>query len=236
MIDIIPNWHPILVHFTVGLLATSVAFYVLSILPVNDALKTNWRIVARWCLWTGMLITLATLTAGYLAYNSVAHDAPSHAAMTTHRNWAFATAGVFAILTLWSIFSRLKKRAPSLLFVFSAVIAGGLLATTGWLGGEAVYRYGLGVMSMPESNGEGHAHEHPEGGGHDAQAPAGDGNGDTGQMDQQQTGSDGHAHEHNEPTTGQQEKVNEAVSKPVYKTGKTGKTGNAAHDSQPHTH
>ncbi len=209
MIDIIPNWHPILVHFTVGLLATSVAFYVLSMLSVNDALKTNWRIVARWCLWTGMLITLATLTAGYLAYNSVVHDAPSHAAMTTHRNWAFATAGVFAVLTLWSIFSRLKKRAPSLLFVFSAVIAGGLLATTGWLGGEAVYRYGLGVMSMPESSGEGHAHLHPEGDGH------------------------AHEHEHNERNTGQQEKVNEAVSKPV---NKTGKTGNAAHDSQPHPH
>ena len=27
MIEIIPNWHPILVHFTIGLLAISTALY-----------------------------------------------------------------------------------------------------------------------------------------------------------------------------------------------------------------
>lgn len=44
--------------------------------------------------------------------------------------------------------------------------AAGLLLSTAWHGGELVYRYGLGVMSMPKSHGEGHAHEHGPGMGH----------------------------------------------------------------------
>jgi len=165
MIEIIPNWHPIFVHFTVGLLSASVVFYLLSLLfPASDALKHNWRIVARWLLWSGMLVTIFTGIAGYLAYNSVAHDAPSHAAMTEHRNWAFATIATFVVLTAWSVFTHIKKRLPSMLFLLFAVISGGLLASTGWHGGEAVYRYGLGVMSLPtiekDSDGGHGSHSH----------------------------------------------------------------------------
>ncbi|MCF6301365.1 MAG: hypothetical protein L3J52_09655 [Proteobacteria bacterium] len=38
------------------------------------------------------------------------------------------------------------------------VIAFLLLGITAFKGGELVYRYGLGVMSLPEVEGEGHAH------------------------------------------------------------------------------
>ena len=171
MITIIPNWHPIFVHFTIGLLGISVFFYLASsFLPVSDELKKNWQIVARWCLWSGMAITIGTLLAGYFAYNSVAHDTPSHEAMTEHRNWAFATAASFALLTIWSIWIYRKQQVPGMAFLLFALLSGGLLASTGWHGGEAVYRYGLGVMSLPQSEGEGHAHEHPDGSGHDSAA------------------------------------------------------------------
>jgi uncharacterized membrane protein len=168
MIEIIPNWHPILVHFTIGLLASSVGFFLLAtVLPVSQTLKSNWQVVAHWCLWLGMGITLFTVLAGYVAYNSVAHDTPSHAAMTEHRNWAFVTAAAFLFLTIWSIWLRLKKRIPGYWFLIFTLISGGLLASTGWHGGEAVYRYGLGVMSLPkvEENSDGsHAsHSHGEG-------------------------------------------------------------------------
>lgn len=161
MIEIIPNWHPILVHFTVGLLSIAVMFYLLStVLPVSNLLKTQWQIVARWCLWVGMAITILTVIAGYFAYNSVNHDTASHEAMTMHRNWAFVTAATFAVLTVWSLWMHVKKQTPRILFLSLAIVSGGLLASTGWLGGEAVYRYGLGVMSLPQVSGDGHAHKH----------------------------------------------------------------------------
>lgn len=155
MIEIIPNWHPIFVHFTIGLLGTAVLFFLFSIvLPVSDGLKTNWQVVARWCLWTGMAVTLLTILAGYSAYNSVAHDTPSHIAMTEHGYWAFTTGGVFILLTLWSIWLRLQKQSPDILFLVFALICGGLLVSTAWHGGELVYRHGLGVMSLPQTDSE----------------------------------------------------------------------------------
>ena len=93
MIEIIPNWHPMLVHFTVGLLSLSVFLHVLARLPLSSSLRGEWRIVAEWLLWLGGVFALATAVTGWLAYNSVEHDDVSHAAMTTHRNWALPTAG-----------------------------------------------------------------------------------------------------------------------------------------------
>ena len=152
MIEIIPNWHPILVHFTIGLLSTSVLFYLaLVVIRSGHPWEPAFQVMAKGCLWSGTLFAIATAIAGWFAYNSVAHDTPSHAAMTEHRNWALATLSVFIVLALWSMRQHLKstKRAGAMFFLV-VVIAGGLLASTGWYGGEAVYRYGLGVMSLPE--------------------------------------------------------------------------------------
>jgi len=41
-----------------------------------------------------------------------------------------------------------------------------LLTSTAWLGGEAVYRYGLGVISLPKT--DSHDHDHATGGHGDA--------------------------------------------------------------------
>ncbi len=77
MPEIIPNWHPILVHFTVALLSLSVILFV-AINFVGGTLREQWLIVARWSLWFGAAITLLTALAGLYAYNTVAHDTPSH--------------------------------------------------------------------------------------------------------------------------------------------------------------
>ncbi len=156
MIEIIPNWHPILVHFTVGLLSLSVLLHVLARLPLPPTLRGEWRIVADWLLWLGALSALATAVTGWLAYNSVEHDAVSHAAMTTHRNWALPTVGLFVVLALWSAWRHVARPgslAPLINAAFLAVlVAGGvLLGSTAWHGGELVYRHGLGVMSLPNS-------------------------------------------------------------------------------------
>jgi uncharacterized membrane protein len=161
--EIIPNFHPILVHFTIALLSISVLFYLLRLLlPINHRWKEQWLNMANWSLWTGCLFAIATVIAGWFAYNSVAHDAPSHAAMTLHRNWALPTASLFLLIGLSSINLARKKIQPSFKFLSTAVIAVVLLMVTGWLGSEVVYRYGLGVMSLPqvEAGADGHNHSH----------------------------------------------------------------------------
>ncbi|MEN8171166.1 MAG: DUF2231 domain-containing protein [Pseudomonadota bacterium] len=166
MIEIIPNWHPIFVHFTVALFSVSTGLYVLSLLIPDGKLKEQWRTVARWNLWLGMAITVITVLTGWYAYNTVVHDEPSHLAMTDHRNWALVTASLFLIATVWSILRHRAEKEASPLLLLLLVVAMASLGSTAWRGGEVVYRYGLGVMSLPNTG----QHEHmaeSDGHGHD---------------------------------------------------------------------
>ncbi len=204
MIEIIPNWHPVVVHFTIALLSVSVGFYALAIIFKNNSRHEHWLMFANWSLWLGTGFALLTATAGWFAYNSVAHDTPSHAAMTTHRDWALVTLAVFVLLAIWSFLLQRKGMKPAVLFLLVSFAGAGLLATTGWLGGEAVYRYGLGVMSIPKSEGEGHAHSHGEGAGHE----------DAGQQKTNPTPSvdghsDGHSDNHSNEGHGHDDKMQE---------------------------
>tara|TARA_R110002050_G_scaffold57423_5_gene129359 strand:- start:281128 stop:281775 length:648 start_codon:yes stop_codon:yes gene_type:complete len=164
MITILPNWHPIFVHFSIGLLGTSVLFYFAAALLRNDhKWKQQWQHMANWSLWSGCLVTLFTISAGWYAYNTVAHDGASHAAMTLHRNWALVTASLFLILGLVAINIVKRNKAPRTLFLSFSAIALALLMITGFLGGEAVYRHGLGVLSLPSVEAGGHHQDHNHG-------------------------------------------------------------------------
>lgn len=165
MFEIIPNWHPIFVHFTVALLSLAAGLFVVTPF-VKTPLKEQWHIVARWALWFGAGFTIVTGLTGLYAYNTVSHDTPSHAAMTDHRNWAVVTITLFLALAIWSIVWVRKNKTLGTTFVVCMAIAGGILASTAWHGGEVVYRYGLGVISLPKAEGDGHNHSHGKGNDH----------------------------------------------------------------------
>ncbi len=157
---IIPNWHPIFVHFTIGLLSISALLYLVGLVLK----KENLLIAARWNLWVGAIITVGTVLAGLYAYSTVAHDGPSHAAMTDHRNWALPTAGGFAFLALWAAWKQRGAKTVSPIFVAIMLLASSFLAVTGYKGGEVVYRHGMGVMRMPEVHGDGGHDSYSHGG------------------------------------------------------------------------
>ena len=157
--ELLPNWHPVFVHFTVGLLLTSAALFVVTLcLPVAAKRRADLQLVALWNLWIGFALALVTAYFGWRAYNSVAHDAASHEAMTVHRNWALLTIAAFVPVVAWSGFRFRGGRPVSWVFVLAVLMPAALLARTGWLGAEVVFHYGLGVQSMP--NVEGHHHHH----------------------------------------------------------------------------
>ena len=152
MIEILPNFHPVLVHFTVALFSVATALFVLLAL-VGERLPENLRqqlsTVARWNLWFGAAASILTVLAGFHAYNTVAHDAPSHAAMTDHRNWAMGTIILFLLLAVCSIIRTRAARPFGAAFIVVLLVAQLVLLSTAWRGGELVYRYGLGVLSLP---------------------------------------------------------------------------------------
>lgn len=175
MFEIIPNWHPMFVHFPIALLSVATGFYVLTAFMKPSELRQQFAIVARWSLWLGAGFAIVTAILGLIAYNSVkGHDIPSHAAMVEHRNWAIATLSIFLPLAAWSLWRDRTRPRVSPIFVVLMVIGFGVLASTAWHGGEVVFRYGVGVKSLPKTDGhahggmanmpgmadDGHAHEH----------------------------------------------------------------------------
>ena len=151
MIEIIPNWHPIFVHFTVALISISALCYFIGFFTKRHSLGKELLIVGRWCLWFGALAAIATIIAGFIAYYSVAHDTPSHEAMTIHRNWAITTFIVVLTVAFWSAWLYYKNKTISFVFVLSMLVALSLVSITAWYGAELVYRHGLGVMSLPKT-------------------------------------------------------------------------------------
>ena len=163
-IEIIPNLHPIFVHFTVALLILSTALFVIAKILKGRFENKALLNAAYVNLWIGSLLTIATVAMGLYAYYTVQHDSPSHAAMTDHRNWAFITSAVFILPLILSIINYRKKEHYNFSFIAILIVASGLLLTTAYKGGEVVYRYGIGVMSLPQTQGDGGHGSHSHGG------------------------------------------------------------------------
>ncbi|RAN35280.1 hypothetical protein HY11_14260 [Hyphomonas pacifica] len=108
------------------------------------------------------LAILATIAAGFQAYYTVAHDGPSHEAMTTHRNWAVPSGAAIVLLAVW----RWRRRQTPATAIFKSLltVAAISLSVTAWWGGHIVYNYGLGVQSLPTVTGDGHDHDHGDAG------------------------------------------------------------------------
>lgn len=157
MIEIVPNWHPVLVHFTVALLIVApLLFFASTWLPTESPAKLRLLAAARWNLLLGFIISLGTVAAGWYAANTVAHDEAAHAAMLMHRNLALITVVAYAPFVLWTLTRGHGPRSHGLLFAVLLLLPMASLTLTAWRGGELVYVHGLGVQSLPDRGGEHH--------------------------------------------------------------------------------
>ena len=152
MIGIIPNWHPVFVHFPIAFITAALAFTAVGTLFGNGSYAAQSRLTGRWMLWGAALFALIAAAFGWFAFNSVEHDEASHAAMILHRNWALGTLAVLVALAAWDVWRGGSRKTPSPGFLGLLVAAWLLVAGTAWHGTELVYRHGLGVMALPDAH------------------------------------------------------------------------------------
>ncbi|PAU80898.1 hypothetical protein CK501_04835 [Halovibrio salipaludis] len=149
MIEIVPNWHPIWVHFPIALLSLATVLFLAGRFapePFGPSLTS----AARWNLVIGVVLLVPTLLTGYWAYSSVAHDGAGHEAMQRHKLAAWVTAGWFVIGALIAWLDRQRSAGGSALLLLVLIGGAVSVAATGYLGAENVYRHGLGVQRLPE--------------------------------------------------------------------------------------
>lgn len=150
--------HPLMVHLPLVALPVAV---VLDLLAVWRQ-EAHWRRLAS-ILWVlGLLGAAAAVATGLIAYDRVDHSDLAHDVMTLHRNVALAAAGLFLLggIVRW----RWSYSRPVALFGALVGVLGitGLIGA-GYLGGEIVFRHGIGlstgVLEQVVRERGGHAHD-----------------------------------------------------------------------------
>ena len=163
MLESFGHLHPILIHFPLALLLTGWALDLIQVWTKAPQVRSALQSASRWNLLIGGAALVPALITGWAAYQTVAHDAPSHAAMTLHRNLALATVAVFVVIGVLAWLRRETEWINRWPFRIGFLLAVALLLATGFRGGLLVYTYGLGVRSLPaQEEGAGHSHgDHP---------------------------------------------------------------------------
>jgi uncharacterized membrane protein len=153
MITIIPNWHPLFIHFPIALIVLSALYFTIALSFKSAAISKELFIVSKWCLWFAGLFVIPTAYTGWLAYNSVRHDEAAHIAMTLHMTWALPTAGCIVLGSLAAFYFRENWGKEGLLLtLLGLTFLVSMVSITAWLGAEVVYRHGVGVISLPQGD------------------------------------------------------------------------------------
>lgn len=160
-LKIIPNLHPAIVHFPIALTLLAL-FFGLSARTLRAHSAVPFLAAAgHFTLWLAAFGAIVAVVLGWLAFNSgMNHDDAGHAAMLLHRKWAIPTALGLVLLAGWDAWKCRINQVMSIPVLIYLLVLSGAIATTAWLGGEIVYRHGIGVMSIPPAEGAGHNHQH----------------------------------------------------------------------------
>jgi uncharacterized membrane protein len=136
--------HPLIVHFPIALLFTSVFFDLLWVITDNK----NYRQTGFWLLILGLIGGIVAAIFGAWSEEIVEAMGVPEQAVDRHETFAVVTLIVFGILLLfrWWIKERWSVR-DRVVYLCGAMLGLLLLGATGFYGGELVYRYGAGITS-----------------------------------------------------------------------------------------
>lgn len=159
MIRLVPAWapnvHPMLVHFPIALLFTSVLLDLLAYSLPGRA-RVLLRNVGSVLGVIGAFAALATYLTGRAAAQTVLIPGMAHALVNAHWEWAFWTLWYFAGLAVVRIIVLLTGRANGPWFTAVLAVTGliglGLLFETADRGAELVYGQGVGVGVFPSTS------------------------------------------------------------------------------------
>lgn len=139
--------HPALTDFPIALLPLAFVWYIVALWRGGEF----WWQAAFWTVIAGLVAALPTAVTGFLDYLTVKRNGAAFKTATNH---------MLVMLTAVSLFagSALVQGGPdamdgnqALLVVALAASGALLMALGGWLGGELVFRHGVGVEAHDDA-------------------------------------------------------------------------------------
>ena len=138
------NFHPLFVHFPIGLLFTSAVVA----LWAQATKRPGAHLVARVLLWLGTLGAAAAVTTGFLGEQTVAHVKGAHGVIEEHERYAYILLGLSALLSAWALVSWRRRGAPpapAAAWILGQFALLAMLVLTANEGGELVHELGVGT-------------------------------------------------------------------------------------------
>jgi len=131
--------HPMLVVFPLGLLGTAVIFDILYL--ITD--RTGYQIAAAYTIAAGIIGGLVAAVFGVADLSGVPAGSRAKRVGVVHGALNVLSLALFAASWLQRVGAgNWKPHAGALICSFAGIV---VAAISGWLGGELVERYGLGV-------------------------------------------------------------------------------------------
>ncbi len=163
--------HAALNDLPAALLLAAVLFDLLGAVNKRDSLKA----AGFWCLFVGVLGTVAAIISGRATEGGIDHTDAAHAVMETHETLAYITLAIFGLLLVWRVVRKGVWNAKEQPVALTAGVIGiGILVVTAKLGGNLVFEHGLGISTsrVEAIVGERGGHAHSEGEEDHEHAPA----------------------------------------------------------------
>lgn len=131
--------HPILVVFPFGLLATSFLFDIVHLVNDNNTMAE----VAYWMITAGLISGVLAAIPGFIDWLAIPAGTRAKRIGLLHGIGNVVVLVLF--LVSWFLRHNEPSHIPPTLAWAISLVAFGLAAGTGWLGGELVDRLGVGV-------------------------------------------------------------------------------------------
>ncbi len=144
----IPAWHPLIVHFPLALTVTATAAFLIARWLPAAKTAAGLSLVGTWNLIAGAVGSVFALGSGLAALIGQPLSTAAHAAVARHAKWAMLTVFALLAMAVWRGAGTAFESRPSRPFLIALLLATAALIVTGYLGGENVYRYGVGVAAV----------------------------------------------------------------------------------------
>ena len=147
--------HPIFVHFTIALTASSLIFDALGFF-FNKASLTA---AGGWTLVGSALMTLITLSTGLTSSTRApVEEGEARSFLRAHMALGLIFYGLLVTVTLWRLSLWQDGVGVTWLYLAAMAVVSLVMTVQGYLGGELVYRYGVEVeqayRELPEREGK----------------------------------------------------------------------------------
>ncbi len=131
--------HPMLIVYPLGLLSVAVIFDLIFMGTKN----TTFPVVSYWMITAGLIGGLLAALVGFTEWLAIPNDSRAKTIGLYHRLGNLVIVLLFA--GSWWLRTGDPNHVPSTVAFTLSLLGFGLALVTGWLGGELVYRLGVGV-------------------------------------------------------------------------------------------